>query len=117
MREPSPLAAAILTGGRASRMGGLDKSALDIGGLPIVDRQLAVLRQVADVIFHVSSAGAEAGRTIEGLELVHDRFPDHGSLGGIYTAIVESPADRTLVVACDMPFLSAPLLAHMAGVD
>ena len=49
--------------------------------------------------------------------VVRDEFPDHGALGGIYTAIVASPHERTLVVACDMPFLSEALLAYMAGID
>ena len=42
-----------------------------------------------------------------GLTVVPDDIPGMGALGGIYTAIVHSPCDRTLVVACDMPFLSA----------
>ncbi len=49
--------------------------------------------------------------------LVRDAFPDHGALGGIYTAIVTSPHERTLVVACDMPFLNRALLEYMAGID
>ncbi len=51
------------------------------------------------------------------LAVVRDEFPDHGALGGIYTAIVSSPHERTLVVACDMPFLSLALVEHMAGID
>ena len=39
-----------------------------------------------------------------------------GALGGIYTAILRSPCDRTLVVACDMPFLSAAFLGRMAAI-
>ena len=49
--------------------------------------------------------------------LVRDAYPDHGALGGIYTAIVTSPHERTLVVACDMPFLNRALLEYMAGID
>lgn len=114
MTSRTPLAAAILTGGRASRMGGLRKATLAIGGRPIIERQLAVLRQVADPVFLVTSAQApiEADLTI-----VRDEFPDRGALGGIYTAIVSSPHERTLVVACDMPFLSLALVEHMAGID
>ena len=95
-------------------MGGVRKATLDVGGTPIIERQLAVLRQVAAPVFLVTSAQAtgEAGLTV-----VRDTFPDHGALGGIYTAIVASPHERTLVVACDMPFLNRPLLEHMAGID
>src|SRR5262245_8505785 len=108
------LAAAILVGGRAIRMGGAAKSALTIGGLTILERQIAVLERVADPIFAVTS---QDGPTLPGLDHVRDRFPDHGALGGIYTAIVESPHDRTLVVACDLPCLTAPFLEHLARID
>jgi molybdopterin-guanine dinucleotide biosynthesis protein A len=112
--DPHALAAAILTGGRASRMGGVRKAALTLEGTAIIDRQITVLRQVADPVFVVSSP---AGDRDAPLDVVCDLFPDHGALGGIYTAIVASPHERTLVVACDLPFLSAPLLAYMAGID
>lgn len=114
MHERAPLAAAILTGGRASRMGGVRKAALSLGGTSIIDRQLVALRQVADPVFVVTSAQAPGDG---GLTIVRDAFPDHGALGGIYTAIVASPRERTIVVACDMPFLNAALLEHMAGID
>jgi molybdenum cofactor guanylyltransferase len=109
-----PLSAAILTGGRASRLGGVRKASLRVGGLSIIDRQLAALRRVADPVFLVTSAQAQAEAD---LDVVRDHFPDRGALGGIYTALVASPHDRTLVVACDLPFLSAALLVHMAGID
>src|SRR5690349_10799552 len=110
--EPhAAVAAAILAGGRARRMGGANKEALRIGGERIVDRQLAVLRQIADPVFVV---GHEPERFAGlGLRVVPDVLPDAGALGGIYTAIVSSPRPRTLVVACDMPFLSVELLRKL----
>ena len=96
-------------------MGGARKATLPIGGAPIIERQLDILRQVADPVFLVTSADATAVDV--DLTVVRDEFPDHGSLGGIYTAILRSPHDRTLVVACDMPFLKRPLLEYMAGLD
>jgi molybdopterin-guanine dinucleotide biosynthesis protein A len=95
-------------------MGGTRKATLTIGGHRIIDRQLDVLRRVADPVFAVSSQTAPADADIH---VVRDRYPDHGALGGIFTAIAESPHDRTVVVACDMPFLNAPLLAYMSGLD
>jgi molybdopterin-guanine dinucleotide biosynthesis protein A len=114
MMTGRPLAAAILTGGRATRMGGIRKATLRIGGRSIIERQLDVLRGIAAPIFAVSSAAGEAEG---GLEIVRDRFSDRGALGGIYTAIEASPHDRVLVVGCDMPFLSAPLIEYMNGID
>jgi molybdopterin-guanine dinucleotide biosynthesis protein A len=114
MTERRPLAAAILTGGRASRMGGVRKAALTVGGTSIIERQLAVLRGVAAPVFMVTSADAPGEA---GLDVIRDEFPGHGALGGIYTAIVASPHQRTLVVACDMPFLHPALLEHMSRID
>ena len=114
MDPARPLAAAILTGGRASRLGGARKAQLAIGGKPIIERQLDVLRTVAAPLYEVTSI---EGGTEGGLALVRDRFPGCGALGGIYSAIDASPHDRVLVVGCDMPFLSAGLIAYMNSLD
>lgn len=107
-----PLAAAILAGGRARRLGGVNKGALPLGSLDIVGRQLEAMRSVADHVFVV-------GRTTDGwlergLSVVPDDRPACGPLGGIYTAIRHSPCERTLVVACDLPFLTPALLERLA---
>jgi molybdopterin-guanine dinucleotide biosynthesis protein A len=114
MHADASLAAAILTGGRGRRMGGQRKAGLEVGGVSILERQLAALRAVTPRIFAVGSGAAPEALDID---VVADLFPDHGALGGIYTAIMTSPCDRTLVVACDMPFLDARLLRHLAGLE
>ena len=47
------------------------------------------------------------------LRVVPDVRPGLGSLGGIYTAVVEAPAP-VVVVAWDMPFVSESLLGRLA---
>src|SRR5918999_2460662 len=99
--EASPaLAAAIPAGGRATRLGGANKAALLLGGTRIIDRQLAALRQVADVVFIVATDAAPHADL--GVPIMPDIVQNAGPLGGIYTAIVNSPCERTLVVGCDM---------------
>ena len=115
MSHDRNLAAAILAGGQARRLGGINKGTLPLGDAHIVDRQLDVLRTVATPVFVVgSSSPAFSAR---GLTIVPDDIPGMGALGGIYTAIARSPYDRTLVVACDMPFLSADFLGRMAAIE
>src|SRR5258705_10008876 len=47
-----------------------------------------------------------------------DAFPDHGSLGGIYSGLQAASGDAAFTVACDMPFLMpevARLVRERAG--
>ena len=115
-RETKRVAAAILAGGLARRMAGANKGVLRVGEQRILDRQVALLREVADPVFIVSSRPDTSGAVTGGiLTIVPDALPGTGPLGGIYTAITSSPRTRTLVVACDMPFLTLPLLRLLAG--
>jgi molybdopterin-guanine dinucleotide biosynthesis protein A len=106
------VAAAILCGGRARRLGGLDKSRLAVQGHPIINRQLEVLQQLTP---HVLVVSGQPERFADlGLRVVPDAVGGAGALGGIYTAIISSAADRVLTVGCDLPFLDAGLLALLA---
>jgi molybdopterin-guanine dinucleotide biosynthesis protein A len=110
VNAPRP-AAAILAGGQARRFGGRDKSRLVIEGRAIILRQLDVLRRVAGDVFVVAS---DAERFADlGLAVHADRIPNRGPIGGLHTAIDMSPVDRVIVVACDLPFLDAALLARL----
>ena len=107
-----PVAAAILAGGLARRLGGVNKADLRIGGRRIVERQLDVLHQVADPVFIVS--GHDRDFHDLGIDVVPDLVADAGPLGGIYTALTASPRARTIIVACDMPYLTPALTALLA---
>jgi len=78
-----------------------------------------VLRELAGTILLVT-ANRERDE-VQGLRVVSDLLPGAGPLGGLYTAIRAASPARALVVACDMPFLTAPflrrLVAAAAGVD
>ncbi len=110
---------AILTGGQGRRLGGIDKSALVVGSQSILDRQLALLRALTPHILIVASQAAKT--PAPDTTVVTDRVTGAGALGGLYTALVEAPTEQVLVIACDMPFLTAPFLARLAergtGVD
>lgn len=104
-------AAAIIAGGSARRLGGAIKAFLVVGGERIVERQLRVLQGLADPVFVVGGDPAPFGSV--GLDVVPDVVPDAGALGGIYTAIVSSPRERTIVLASDLPFVSRRLLERL----
>ena len=114
--------AAILAGGQARRLGGRDKGALRVGADSILERQLAVLRTLTPHILIVKPGGAgqilataSAGRAQTDVHVVEDRIAGAGALGGLYTALIEAPTEQVLVIACDMPFISAPFLTALAG--
>jgi len=102
--------AAILAGGRARRLGGRDKSRLVIGGRTILQRHLELLRGLVDRVVIVANEPERFAYA--GVPVLADVCPGCGSLGGIYTAVAgaDSPV---LVLACDMPFVTAPFLARV----
>jgi molybdopterin-guanine dinucleotide biosynthesis protein A len=104
--------AAILAGGRATRFGGADKGALVVDGAPIRDRQLAMLSAVQDVD-DVLMVGGEAHGDARA---IRDRFEGCGPLGGIHAALLDARHDTVLVLACDMPYVTAPLATHLLGL-
>ncbi len=109
------LAAAILAGGAARRLGGAAKALLPLGDRRIIDRQLAALHAVTRTVFIVApDPSPYAGL---GLRVVPDAVDGAGALGGVYTAIVESPARRTLVLACDLPFVTPALFRALAAPE
>lgn len=104
-------AAAILAGGRATRLHGADKSRLVVGGRTIRDRQLDVLRGLVDEIVLIGVDPA-AGDDPD-VPRLPDLAPGRGPLGGIQAALHHGNAACTLIVACDLPFLSRPFLAFL----
>lgn len=102
--------AAILAGGRAQRLGGLDKGALVVDGVSVIDRQLAVLRGRARSIVLVGFRGPGPAPC----PVVDDLAPGTGPLGALVTALSSATTDRVFVLAGDMPFITAPFVEYLA---
>ncbi len=83
-------------------------------GRPLIERLVDRLAPIADEIL-VTTNEPEA-LTFLGLPLFPDLRPGRGPLGGLYTALASAHHPRVAVVACDMPFASAPLLVASAGL-
>jgi molybdopterin-guanine dinucleotide biosynthesis protein A len=101
----------ILAGGHARRLGGHDKGALVVGDRRILDRQLAALEGRAARIVIVGGPERLGGARFE---VIADCLPGVGALGGLYTALASARSERTLVIACDMPFVTGEFLEHLA---
>ncbi len=111
--------AAILTGGRARRFEGRDKSRLLVRGRTMLERQLDALRGTVDRVWLAGYRGTEP--LAPPLFALPDRKPDHGPLAGLDAALAAEPRGAVLLLACDMPNVTAGLLAHLVdqldGVD
>ena len=99
----------ILAGGASSRMG-TDKSQLLIERQTFTERIAETLSQVAD---SVSLVGGQASTS---LRTVADVYPQWGALGGLHAALSACKHDWAIVVACDLPFVTAELFSFLAGM-
>ena len=100
--------AAILAGGRATRFGGLDKSALIVEGRTILERQLAALSAVTTDLLLVGG-----WRATPAARAVADIVPDCGPLGGLHAALTAARGEAVFVVACDMPYITSAFAQYL----
>lgn len=107
---PGRCAGVVLAGGTARRMGGVDKTMLDVGGVTILDRVLGTL----------ISAGVEPLIVVG--ESRHVSYPVHwtreqpaggGPVAGVAAGLAEVTAPRVVVVAGDLPFLDIATIAAL----
>jgi molybdopterin-guanine dinucleotide biosynthesis protein A len=103
----------IQAGGKSTRMGGTPKALIELGGKRIIERILDVLSPVlSDLLVVTNTPDLYA---FLGLPLVPDVFPDHGSLGGIYSGLRAARGDAAFTIACDMPFLHPEVVRLVIG--
>lgn len=106
------IAAVILAGGKATRMGGhRDKAFLKIDGEPIVTRQLKTLKKIFKEIIIVTNS-VDTYKKIRGVRVISDIIPGRGPLSGIHAGLSASSHRHNFVVACDMPFINEALIRH-----
>lgn len=104
----------ILAGGRATRYGGTAKGLERVAGRRIIDRVADALRAVCDDLLLVAN-DPDASSWLPGVRCAPDVLPGLGSLGGIHAALAHARGP-VLVVAWDMPFVTAPLLADLRAL-
>lgn len=87
---------------------GTDKSQLLLAGQTFVERIAATLLTVTDTIRLVG--GSENSK----LSTVADVYPQWGALGGLHAALSACRRDWAIVVACDLPLVTAELFRSLA---
>jgi molybdopterin-guanine dinucleotide biosynthesis protein A len=105
----APVAAAIIAGGAATRLGGLPKSALRVDGRSIAEYLLEVTRATFPRVLVVANDAAPWSGL--GVEVIPDVHRDAGPLAGIHAALLATVRHAGVVcVAGDMPFVAPQLL-------
>lgn len=115
-RRPDLISAAVIAGGKSSRMG-TDKAllTLELGGPTLLQLVVTAVRTVADDVIIIASDRPHYARF--GARVEPDHYPGGAALGAIATALEAARAQRCLVVPCDLPFLNPPLLTYLADLD
>jgi molybdenum cofactor guanylyltransferase len=108
-----PVTGVIVAGGENQRFGGVPKGLARVGGERIIDRVATAIRSVTRHVLLVANAPDAAG-WLPGVTVIRDSRPERGSVVGLYTALAGA-SDARLVVAWDMPFVSADLLRLIVG--
>ncbi len=102
-----PRTALILAGGKSSRMG-QDKACLPFGKATLLEFLVERLRKVCGQIFMVTRPQQSYAHLK--LPVLLDVMPDKFSLGGLYSGLLQSPAEVNFVCACDMPLIAPRLV-------
>ena len=103
----------ILSGGRGSRMGGVDKGFAELDGQPFIE--LAIKRLKPQVDNLIISANREIERYSKfGYPVIRDTQGDYaGPLSGIASALFHARTGLAMIVPCDMPYLPSDLVERM----
>ena len=107
----TPFAAVLLAGGQSQRMG-RDKALLPLAdGRLLWQRQLAVLQALEPAELFISGPAREGFPP--DVPLLADEFPGRGPLGGLAAALGAMESPRLVVLAIDLPRMTAEFLRGM----
>ncbi|MEC3952374.1 NTP transferase domain-containing protein [Nocardia sp. CDC153] len=113
----TPVDAIVLAGGKASRMGGVDKPAIVVGGQSMLDAALAAVAGCARTVVVGPHRPELPPEILQAQEIPAGAGPVAAIAAGLGAlAGCEFPAGLIVVLAADMPFLTAAavneLLSH-----
>lgn len=105
---PPPCTGVVLAGGRNTRFGGTPKGLAPLAGKRVLDHVAGALAAASDSLLLVANDPG-ADDWLPGVPRIRDAIADAGPLAGVQAALahVNGPI---LVVAWDMPFVTAELL-------
>ncbi len=98
---------------------GRDKYGEIVGSSNLLQRVVSQLSSFSHDIIVVTARDKSLSQFTggPGSRIVTDAYPGKGALVGLATGLAASNSHYNLVIACDMPFLSQPLLRYMIGLS
>ncbi len=108
------LSAAILAGGKNSRMHGENKAFIQIQGSTILQRVITELGSVFEEIILVANNASHYEGYQKDARIVTDIIKGAGPLGGIHSALSYAKNNAVFLAACDMPFLDRDIILKVA---
>ena len=91
---------------------GADKAFLNLGGSTLLERAIALARDVCGEVGIVGDVAKFEGYG----NVIADLYPDCGPLAGIHAALLHSSFELNLMLAVDMPFVTRELLEFLFAV-
>ncbi|HEX8678793.1 MAG TPA: molybdenum cofactor guanylyltransferase [Chthoniobacterales bacterium] len=107
----SPFSAVLLAGGKSSRMG-RDKAFVEIDGVPLWQRQLRLLEQLAPAEIYLAGPPREEWNDAA-CTVIPDAQEDSGPLAGIVSALRRSRTPLLLALAVDLPNITSDYLERL----
>ncbi|MEU8174875.1 NTP transferase domain-containing protein [Microbispora hainanensis] len=108
---PPPYDAVILAGGRAERLGGADKPGALVGGLPLVERVAAAVRDARAVVV------VGPPRDMPGVLFTREDPPGGGPVPALRAGLAAVTSPLVVLLAADLPFVVAGhVMALLAAV-
>jgi len=109
----------ILIGGRSSRFGH-DKSTVMIEGKTLVERTAeSVSKAIPSARITLVAGSDEQITTLfstkKSFPFIFDLYPGRGAYGGVHAALAHAKAEWALIVACDLPLITAELIDRLAS--
>lgn len=99
----------VLAGGKSSRMG-QDKGLKIHHGIPFIQYILKAMHVVTNETLIVTD---NIRYEVFGYPCISDIIPNQGPVGGIYTGLTHTKTALNLVLSCDVPFITTPVLKHL----
>lgn len=88
---------------------GRDKARLEVDGIPLIARQLGILRELAPDEIFIASRNADDYDDLR-VPVLADACPGQGPLAGIERALATARNPLVLVLAVDLPRMTSGLL-------